>query len=198
MSQVTDFGTSVFRIVVRSMVSDQGWADSSISDLKTVWTRVGSIFTTYCQGTGSLFSRAEVLFLWEPLTADTLRNYELVVYLVDSWRKSQIKRLYSSTSIDPDSTGLTYVQGSLNLSEVYLNADYHTDPALLANTMIHELMHNKLNMDDSMHSLAPFVGDIGGFAQASLPSNTNLQPTSADISNMAPALSSVVPQQIGI
>jgi hypothetical protein len=198
LPDVTDFGPSVFRIVVRSMVSDKGWADSSIDDLKTVWTRVGSIFTTYCQGTGSLFTRAEVLFMWEPLTANTLRPYELVVYLLDSWRKSQIARLHSSVSIDPNSTGLTFVQGSLNLSEVYLNADYHTESALLANTMIHELMHNKLNMDDSMHSLAPFVGDIGGFAPASLPSNPNLQPASADISNMAPALSTVVPQQIGV
>ena len=198
MSEVTDFGPSVFRIIIRDMVSDAGWASSPIEDLKTLRERIESVFNTYCGATGSLFSSTQVLFMYEALTAHTIRNYELVVYLIDSAKKSVIARRMPSVTIDLDGTGLTFVGGAFNLSEVYLNADYHTQSELLANTIIHECMHNKLNMGDSMHDLAPFTGDPGGFAQQTLPSTTDLAPTSIDITTMAPALSSVVPQQIGI
>jgi hypothetical protein len=92
--------------------------------------------------------------------------------------------------------GLT-VTGSKRLSEVYYNHPFHqSDVTFLSNTIVHELMHNKLNMDDSMHGLAPFAGAAGGFIQDNMPglnmvermARQTLTPTSVDISTMAPAM----------
>jgi hypothetical protein len=198
MADLTDPGASIFRIVVRSMISDAAWKESPISDLDITWARVESVFTTFCQAKGSIYTSATVQITKKAVAANALRPFDLVVYLVDSVGQSVIKRRQRSVKLDPDATGQTFVQGALNICEVYLKHDYHSKAKLLANTVIHECMHNKLNMDDSLHNLAPSVGGNGGFAQDGLPNDTDLQPSNIDITTMAPALSKVVPQQVGV
>ena len=198
MADLTDPGATVFRIVVRSMISDAAWDASPISDLDVTWARVTSIFTTFCKAKGSIYTSATVQVTKKAVGANDLRPFDLVVYLVDSVGQSVISRRQRSLKVDPNATGQTFVQGSLNICEVYLKHDYHSKAKLLANTVIHECMHNKLNKGESMHDLAPFIGANGGFAQERLPNETDLQPSSVDISSMAPALSNVVPQQIGV
>lgn len=197
MADLADPGTSVFRIIVRSMISDAAWDKSPISDLDKTSDRVESIFTTFCQSKGSIYTRAVVQITKKPVAANTPRPFDLVVYLVDSAGQSVIKQRQRSVKLDPDATGQTFVQGALNICEVYLKHDYHSKARLLANTVIHECMHNKLNRGESLHDLAPSVGGNGGFAQESLPNDTDLEPSNIDITTMAPALSNVVPQQIG-
>jgi hypothetical protein len=197
MGQLPDVGASVFRIAVRSMVTKQGWAQAPFSDQSGIWQRVGDIFTIFTGGPRSRFSSAGAYVVSGPVAASTLNPWEPVVYLVDSFKKSVVGPRFKM-ALDPASTGSTYVGGALNMSEVYLLHDAHDTPETLANTIIHELMHNKLNMGDAMHDLASFVGDMGGFMQSDVPHNTALKPTSGDISNMAPVLSTVVPRQIGV
>jgi hypothetical protein len=192
-----------FQIYIRSMASNAAWGKFSVnfsdpSDpyLKTIWERVGSIFTIFCEDPGTPFSTARAYFLWQPVGPQTLNPCEPVVYLIDSFQQSLIGRQYGQFNVDPARAGLTWVNAGNNLSEVYLAA--HNDPAFLANRIIHELMHNKLNMDDSMHNLALFVGPEGGFMQSPLPPVTDLNPSPQDIQQMVPALIRTVPQQTGI
>ena len=112
MAQIPDLGASTFRIVIRWMVSDAAWAQSPLpDDLESIWTRVQTIFTVYCGNTGSLFSAASGLFVWEPVAATTLKPFEPVVYVVDSAQKSVIAPRYGG--IDTTATGNTYVGGTL-------------------------------------------------------------------------------------
>jgi hypothetical protein len=198
MADLTDPGASVFRIVVRSMISDATLKKSPISDLGKTWARVESVFTIFCKAKGSTYTSASVQITKNAVAANALRPFDLVVYLVDSFGQSVIKRRQRSMKIDPKAPGQTFVQGALNICEVYLKHDYHSKAKLLANTVIHECMHNKLNRGESLHDLAPSIGGNGGFAQERLPNDTDLEPSTIDITTMAPALSKVVPQQVGV
>jgi hypothetical protein len=194
MGQIPDADATTFRIAIRVKAT---WSNAAFSDTDTVWQRVAAIFTKLAQGKGSIFKTATATFVAAPIAAATLKPCELAVYVLDSYRNSIIKPKYG-LAVSASDTGNTYVGGALNLSEVYLKHDYHDTAETLANTIVHELMHNKLNMGNDMHDLAMFVGDAGGFMQEQLPHNTSLDPSSRDVSTLAPALSRNVAQQIGV
>lgn len=194
MGQLPDADAATFRIAIRVKAT---WSNAAFSDTDTVWQRVAGIFTKLAKGTGSAFKTATATFVTDPVAATTLKPYELVVYVLNSHRDSLIKPRYKM-AVGAGDTGNTYVGGALNLSEVYLKHDYHDTAETFANTIVHELMHNKLNMGNDMHDLAVFVGDGGGFMQEALPHNTKLEPSGRDVSTLAPALSKSVAQQIGI
>src|SRR5262249_37311084 len=179
---------SWFRIAIR--------ADDSLGIEKPgiIWQRVQDVFTSFCTESVGRFAGAQAYWLSSPLAAGQLQAWEVVVYLLPSFRKTLIGRVFPSlkSQITKNDTGNTAVQFAKNLSEVYLEHPYHDEPELIANTIVHELMHNKLNMGQPMHSLAPFVGDLGGFMQESLPRNKTLSTTSADRTNLGPALSKVI------
>jgi hypothetical protein len=183
---------SWFRIAIRANVGIM--ADAGFTDLATVWGRVQDIFTVYCKASGGRFAGGAAYWCDSPLDANQVKPWEVVVYLLPSASKTLLKGRFSMVNFEKTKTGHTAMNGSKTLSEVYLDHAYHASPELLANTIVHELMHNKLNMGDELHALTPFVGDIGGFAQENLPSNSKLATSSADRSNMGPALSKVVAQ----
>src|SRR5262249_7377040 len=180
---------SWFRIAIR--------ADDSLGIEKPgiIWGRVQDVFSSLCKESGGRFAGAQAYWGSSPLAANQLEAWEVVVYLLPTVTKSLIARKFPSlkSQLSKNDTGNTVVQFAKNLSEVYLDHPYHDEPELIANSIVHELMHNKLNKGQDMHSLAPFVGDMGGFMQESLPRNKSLNTTSADRTNLGPALIKAIP-----
>lgn len=93
------------------------------------------------------------------------------------------------------------------ISEVYAGHSFFSgEPELLANLIIHELMHNKVGEGDAMHNRAPFVGANGGFAQGFFANmspiekmaGSKLYATRADKDAMIPALERQVKQFQGV
>ena len=82
--------------------------------------------------------------------------------------------------------GLTYNNGKVTGSDVVANPD--DDTTMIANLTFHELMHNKLNMDDSMHRL-------GGLASSPVDESTPL--TKDNIEAMAKVLTKDRKQWVG-
>jgi hypothetical protein len=77
--------------------------------------------------------------------APKLRDYDLLVYFVDSPSDSVIK--YLGGIPDADATGWTKFGHSQMACEVYIGR-VQDDPEGIANLAFHELMHIKSNMDD--------------------------------------------------
>jgi hypothetical protein len=185
---------TVFQIGIREMNKD------SISEPGKVWQRVQDIFTQFCQA-GNVYKRASALWLTSPVAAADIQPREMVVYLVKNHSVSLIDRKPLPNIV----IGLTRLHPT-HLSEVYYDHPFLRDePIFLANIIIHELMHNKLNMGNEMHDLAPFAGAAGGFLQDTMPDinmiermlQSKLEPTGTDIRTMAPALPRVWPQFLG-
>jgi hypothetical protein len=209
MESMVEEGPTVFRIGIRLM------GGTGIAEPGRVWGRVEKIFTQFCRGVrgqpASPFVRAVASWMVDPVDPASLKPHEMLVYLVKDTSKSLIRHHYpqewAKNPPDQNVIGLTAVKQSAsgNLSEVYYAHPFLKDePERIANTIIHELMHNKLNMDDDMHDLAPAIGPEGGFLQAFQPVVSSawmggqLQPTVRDIRTMTPVLSRTVKQKAGI
>jgi hypothetical protein len=206
MESMIDEGPKVFQIGIRLMDED------AIAEPGIVWKRVQTIFTEFCRSPDNAFKRAGAQWLTDPVDPASLKPHELLVYLVKDRSASLIRRHYKSVFDQdppgPNTLGLTArgMPGG-QLSEVY-----YAHPALLdqpehiADCIVHELMHNKLDMGDRMHDLAPFAGPEGGFLQDTAPILSNLakmmgkklEASGTDIRTMAPALPRSVKQKAGI
>ena len=125
----------------------------------------------------------------------------MVVYLVRNHSRSLIDR----SPVPARVLGMTRLHPT-HLSEVYYDHPFLRDePIFLANIIVHELMHNKLNLGNEMHALAPFAGAAGGFLQDTMPDinmiermlQMKLEPTGTGIRTMTPALSNKWPQFLG-
>ena len=200
LSSDPDYSSKVFQIGIREINNDQ------IREPAIVWRRVQDIFTQFCKG--SKFQRAEASWYYERIDPDEIQPHEMVVYLVrrrQSLIARNFPRAFAQARVTDNTLGLTF-NGTQRLSEVYYDHPFLQDEfVLLGNIIVHELMHNKLNMGNEMHDLAPFTGSEGGFLQDTMPnlsmaermSRRNLQPTGTDIRTMAPALSRNSPQFLG-
>ena len=177
-----------YRIVIRAKLK----AVPENNDV--IRARVEKIFNIYVQSTANAFKTAKVYWVTDAVDNNGIENFELIAYLIDSAADSLIRKNVPGQKIDTSSTGTTYTGGSKNLTEVYLKHVYHDEPELIANTIIHELMHNKLNQGDEMHSIDDMIMDSIGFAQEKLPRNKKLEPSKADKDAMGPALGKAVPQ----
>jgi hypothetical protein len=207
---MTNEGPDVFQIGIRLMDKN------AIADPGIVWQRVEAIFTRFCRSKvnpGSPFTRASAQWMEGPVDPASLKPHELLVYLVKDSTASLIRVKYKSEwdkdPPGPNTVGLTAVkQAGGNLSEVYYGHDFCDDePERLANVIVHELMHNKLNMGREMHALASgWAGRLGGFLQDMVPfvsgvyqvAGVDIEATTADIQAMAPALPRSVTQKAGI
>jgi hypothetical protein len=209
MDSMVDEGANVFQIGIRLMTKN------AIADPGIVWQRVQTIFTQFCRSKfnpTSQFVRASAQWMEEAVEPTSLKPHELLVYLVRDRSASLIRVHYKSVwdmePPGPNVVGLTAVKmGGGNLSEVYYAHDFcDGEPERIANVIVHELMHNKLNMGKDMHDLAPFAGPEGGFIQDTVPLVSNvammmgrkLEPTGTDIRTMGPALPRTVRQKAGI
>lgn len=206
MDSMVDEGPKVFQIGIRLMVKN------AIAEPGIVWKRVQTIFTEFCTPDSNGFSRASAHWMTEPVDATSLKPHELLVYLVKGPDKSLIKHHYpkefAKNPPDKNTLGLTAPnQPGGNLSEVYFAHEFLKDePIRIADVIIHELMHNKLNRGDDMHSFAPFSGAEGGFMQDSFPALSDLakkkgmtlHTTGVDVRSMALALPKARPQKANI
>jgi hypothetical protein len=146
-------------------------------------------FDAVCADPNTPYSNSD--FWWNTSPGRVLAH-EVVIYFVDNKGESLLKKLGSSGGLG--STGTTRINASANLSEVYVaesvaamggGSDIARGFAVLA---FHEAMHNKLKLDNKLHS----VGG-GGLAAATVFANTKITPQ--NVAKMAPALSRAVPQE---
>lgn len=196
----TDSG--VFRIAIREM------APGLVPEPGKVWQRVGSIFSDFCgNGTGNKFTSAQAYWVTNKLAVGSLAPHELIIYLVAGRSASLIKNNYPLTfkqaATTENSFGLTVSGPKGMLSEIYASHVFFSgEPILLANIIIHELMHNKLAEGDGMHDRASGVGRTGGFAQGlhggmsalDKMTGSTLYATPSDKDAMIPALGRTVNQ----
>jgi len=117
---------------------------------------------------------------------------DLVIYIVPTQSRSVIKARYGVNPPGADFGGSAYVRGKYgNISEIYTDYEGITSGSDAADLAFHELMHNKLQMGDEMHSME---GDLG-LGRAVLGTSffgNRLGP--GDLRRLCPALASNVPQ----
>jgi hypothetical protein len=123
---------------------------------------------------GTKFSRASVQWIPTAGPYPTIAPYELLVYLLPNGKTIVMNRQIESIP-PPSELGRT----SLGADGKNGSEAYQTNALLTADIMFHEMMHNKQNMGDSMHSQ-------GGLAAESITAGDAL--TSGNIQNMAAAL----------
>jgi hypothetical protein len=101
---------------------------------------------------------------------------DLIAYYSSSgWHV--VSQMPGAPEVNTTEGGLTYYNGKVTGSDVVANPD--DDTTMVANLTFHELMHNKLNMGDSMHRQ-------GGLARSPVDESTPL--TNANIDAMAKVL----------
>lgn len=122
---------------------------------------------------GKKYSAALVRWITGPTA---VADDELLVYLMPFGYTVATSGRLETGSPAPDHDGLTNPMAAGVASEVYL---HFTDTDLLGNLVFHEAMHNKLGLDNRMHSHA-------GLAASPVTPATTLTP--ANIQEMAAAL----------
>jgi hypothetical protein len=115
------------------------------------------------------FKEAKVVFWNELKDIFLMEDQELVLYVVQSDGQSILRQKYPPNETDPamqyiwqpGPAGRTMARGSRgNLSEMYMYRLSEAEPYVMARLAFHELMHNKLNMGQELHT-------DGGFGIAS-------------------------------
>lgn len=113
---------------------------------------------------------------WTSSAPATIQDHELLVYFVGSSSGSILKVMPGNTGGGGNGNGLTVFGGSLTGSEVYVS----NSKTGLAELTFHELLHNKLHLDDAnLHKK-------DGLAVATVPLGG--QPSATNISDMNKAL----------
>jgi hypothetical protein len=210
MAGMVNEGPDVFQIAIRLMDKN------AIDEPGVVWKRVMMIFQQFCRSKfnpTSPFARASAQWMEEPVDPGSLKPHELLVYLVKNRDASLIKKYYKKVwdqdPPGPNVVGMTAPREVVggNLAEVYYAHTFcDGEPERIADVIVHELMHNKLNMGNEMHNLAMFAGPEGGFLQDTVPivsgvaqmRGKKLEPTGTDIRTMGLALPKGVKQRAGI
>jgi len=111
-------------------------------------------------------------------------NDLIAYYSTSGWHV--VSQMAGAPEVKATEGGLTYNNGKVTGSDVVANPE--DDATMVANLTFHELMHNKLNMDDSMHRL-------GGLARSPVDESTPL--TNGNIEAMAKVLTKDRKQWVG-
>ena len=120
---------------------------------------------------------------WQYKPSD-ITDRDLVVYFVRNSMKSVIKRVVGTTNTHVG--GLTAIGSPKGtISEVYIENNF--PPEKLGNMAFHELMHNKLQMDNSMHNIHGMGVGVSPATECSIL-------TPVDIARMAGRLTTPVKQ----
>jgi hypothetical protein len=121
--------------------------------------------------------------------------HELIVYLLPSSKESIIKKQVKGAVIRAGKAGRTIVKDSTvgNISEIYLDHGALVNYLAIAKMAFHELMHNKLQMGDEMHS---WSNGGGGLADEQLffGKPLSIDANAENIELMAKALHKSAPQ----
>lgn len=111
-------------------------------------------------------------------------NDLIAYYSTSGWHV--VSQMPGAPEVKSTEGGLTYNNGTVTGSDVVANPD--DDTTMIANLTFHELMHNKLNMGDSMHRM-------GGLAKSPVDESTPL--TDVNIAAMAKVLTQDRKQWVG-
>jgi hypothetical protein len=122
---------------------------------------------------GTRYGGAVVRWITGPTA---VASNELLIYLLPFGYTIAKSGKLEAGSPPPNHDGLTNPMASGVASEVYL---HFADPAIIANLMFHEAMHNKLALDNRMHS-------HGGLAASPIGGDTAI--SQPNINEMAAAL----------
>jgi hypothetical protein len=139
---------STFTVWYRDPFKILTFGPSFETELTKLWTEV-------CEHPASRYKDAKT----SKLSGQTLvmASNELLVYLLPSQGDSIIRRV-TNQSAPAGVAGFTvFGTGMGNISELYM--DRLGNPTKAAKMAFHELMHNKLQKDNTMHS--PDVGGAG-------------------------------------
>ena len=113
---------------------------------------------------------------WTSSAPASISDTELLVYFVRSSTDSVVRGLPGGPGVSGRGDGLTAWAGSLTASEVYVSSS----SSYLAEMAFHELMHNKLHLDDAaLHSR-------NGLAH--IPVTAGTSPSAENIAQMRGAL----------
>jgi hypothetical protein len=115
----------------------------------------------------------------------TPTDSELLLYFLPTGATIAAARVLKQGSPPPNHDGLTSFKDGTTASEAYFT---NSDPQVLANLFFHEFMHNKLNLDNKMHS----KDGLGG-----TPVGPNTPLSQTNINDMAAALDKQQPQWLG-
>src|SRR6185369_1774602 len=120
--------------------------------MTAVATNLKQLFDDVCQNSKSAYSSSACQ--WDP-TSGTVKDTELLVYVLNDSSQSLIAKNHSKWKIDLTKGGNTFWVGNSTprISEVYLDTmlKYVDANILIAKLAFHELMHNKLEAFD-VHS----------------------------------------------
>jgi hypothetical protein len=122
------------------------------------------------------FDGVNVQWIDCPIT-QMIQPYELLVYFVPTPMDTVLRSIQSVFGANDLGGTTVFFSNGQHASEVFTNVG---DSDLVARMAFHEIMHNKLRLDDSMHSL-PINKGGGGLAQASITTNDNLAPGNIDL-----------------
>jgi hypothetical protein len=154
----------VFLVDITNRIGDDARRTTVKAVLQSYFDRVA---------TKAKSDKVSVLFVSEdPKPND---NDLIAYYSSSGWHV--VSQMPGAPEVNSKEGGLTYNNTTVTGSDVVANPDDDTN--LIANLTFHELMHNKLNMDDSMHKL-------GGLARSPVDESTPL--TNANIEAMAKVL----------
>jgi hypothetical protein len=145
---------------------------------------VKAVLQTYFDkvATKAKADKVSILFVSDnPQPAD---NDLIAYYSSSGWHV--VSQMPGAPEVNSTEGGLTYFNGKVTGSDVVANPD--DDTTMIANLTFHEFLHNKLNMNDSMHRL-------GGLARSPVDESTLL--TNANIETMAKVLTKDRKQWVG-
>lgn len=145
-----------------------------------VGTMLRDYFNTICSGVRG-FDGSD--FHWEG-DASAVTDTDLVCYVLADRSRSIVRR-HSSDPLGPGGSTVWSTRSHAMISEVYLaSADGDRSRSrLLANLILHEWMHNKLDAHPSRAVLRD-VHSIRGGTVSHLPVNSSMRPSAADVRAM--------------
>ena len=147
-------------------------------------TAVKAVLQTYFDKVAEKAKSDKVSVLFVSDDPQPNDNDLIAYYSTSGWHV--VSQMAGAPEVKSTEGGLTYNNGKVTGSDVVANPD--DDTSMIANLTFHELMHNKLNMDDSMHKL-------GGLARSPVDESTPL--TNANIEAMAKVLTKDRKQWVG-
>jgi hypothetical protein len=147
----------------------------SASEKTTIQGTLQTWFTTVCQTTANTAS-----VVWTNSVPASITATDLLCYFMPNQSGSVLKLAPGYSSGAGVSHGFTFLSATANASEVYVASCRGNGATWFTELAFHELMHNKLNLDNAgLHGL-------GGLAAASV--NAGMTPSTANVTAMRAAL----------
>lgn len=167
------------------------WEYFGEGDAYAVGNYLIDFFDQVCKGSKS-FDKSDY---WYNPKSSQIGSRDLVCYLLPSSRRSIVAR-HTSEALGAGGSTVLSPKNNTVISEVYMTSiDGDASKArLLANIIIHELMHNKL---DAQRVVRDVHNIAGGRVSAGSALNSSSTPNDADVKAMRQGIDLAIPQHTG-